>query len=81
MPWTKLEKEQVNRLSLDVGEIRAVLVGNLKYDKPGLQDRVRDLEKRHKYTFALSAAALLGFVINMANGNVVKLIDWIVRSL
>ncbi len=81
MSWTKSEREQIDNLSRCVYKIQAAIVGDLNSDKPGLQDRVRDIEKRHKYTFILAASALFGFVINMANGNIEKLIGWALKLL
>ena len=81
MSWTAGERKTINELCVAVREIKAAIVGDLKSDKPGLQDRVRDLEKRHKYLFLLSGAALVGFVWFAANGSVESLVKLIVRAL
>ena len=81
MSWTPSEKKQINELFVCVREIKAAIVGDLKNDKPGLQDRVRDLEKRHRLLFYLSGGALCGFIWLAADGGVVSLVRLIVGAL
>lgn len=81
MTWTLAERKQINELSVTVGEIKAAIVGSLESDKPGLQDRVRDLERYHRYLFWLTGGALCGFVWLAADGRIVSLIRLIVGAL
>ncbi len=81
MSWTKSERDQINHLSKCIQEIKVALVGDLQKDRPGLQDRVRDLEKRHKYLFLLSGITLFGFVWLAANGGVESLIKFVIGVL
>jgi len=81
MSWNSAEKKQINELSITVREIKTAIVGSLEGDKPGLQDRVRDLEKHHKYLFWLSGGALCGFVWLAADGGIVSLVKLVVGVL
>ncbi len=76
MSLATIEKK-VNGLCNSVEEIKTSLVGGLD-GKPGLQDRVRDLEKRHKYLFLISGVALLGMFWLSANGSISSLAKFII---
>lgn len=70
-------EKKVDGLCKDVKEIRTSIIGGLN-GKPGLQDKIRDLEKRHKYLFLISGVALLGMFWLSANGSLSSLAKFII---
>ncbi len=88
MSWTPTEKKKIDGICDSVEAIEAAIVGDLKKDKPGLQDKVRDLNvandanlKQHRYLFLMGGFTLVGIAWLSLDGSISTLIEYVLRIL
>ena len=80
MSLSTIEKK-VDTLSISVKAIEIAIVGDLKKNKPGLQDRVRDIEKQLRLAFWLSGSVLVGIICLATCSSLETLVKIITKSL
>lgn len=86
MAWTPAQTKKIDGICDSVKAIEIAIVGDLKNDKPGLQDKVRDLnvaqslnQKQHKYLFLLAGSGLVGIAWISFDGTISSLVKLVVK--
>ena len=87
MSLASVEKK-IDGMCKSIKSIEIAIVGDIEKDKPGLQDKVRDLKianvvnrKQHVYLFFMAAGAISGVLWLSANGKISSLIEFIIGVL